>query len=300
MISERQSEGEILLRRYLLGETFAEEQQAVEQRLLNDQDYFDRLLRCEEELIDEYARGTMAGPDKQRFEGHFLNSPERRESLVFAQALNRYISEHAQWNPARAGLFPKWPVVMEAALMAAVVILVVALGLSVRTTVQLRERVEQDRVQLSQAGQREKVLTQQVEQQREQLNKLGQELARLQSPIFPVEPDMVVLVLTPGMSRAGDPTATANLGPRIHRLRLALRIEDGSYRSYQVELQTAEGQAVWSRDNLKARRTGRLKTVEIILPTTLLTRSDYLAILAGKTSAGIEKIGTYNFSIVRK
>src|SRR5205809_12737 len=117
MIAGREREDEVMLRRYLLGQTSEEEQLALEQRLLNEQEYFDHLLRSEEELIDEFTRGEMADPDREKFEGHFLSSPERRESLLFAQALNRYLSTHKQWIPARSGLFPRWPVFKEVALM---------------------------------------------------------------------------------------------------------------------------------------------------------------------------------------
>jgi cell division protein FtsB len=299
MIAERR-QNEMQLRRYLLGQAGEEEQRAIEHGLLTDQEYFDQLLKREEELIDEYACGAMQGADKECFEKHFLATPERRENLAFAQALHRYFTSQKRSRAGAGEVFHARPIRINIALTAAVAVLAVVSALLLLVTLQLRRQVEQNRAELSQDGQREKALSQQVEQQREQLNKLNQELARLQSPIFPVEPDTMALLITPGMTRAGDPIPTANLGPGIHRLRLALKIEDGSYRSYQVELQTAEGQAVWSRDNLKARRSGHLQTVEIVLPTTLLTRSDYLAVLTGKASTGIEKIGTYHFSIVRK
>lgn len=301
MIAGREREDEIMLRRYLLGQTAEEEQLALEQRLLSDQDYFDQLLRSEEELTDEYARGEMGNPDREKFEKYFLSSPERRESLAFAQALNRYLSTHKQQIPARSGLFPRWPVFMEVALMAAVVVLVAALGLMLRTTMQLREQVEQNRSQRAQAEQRAAMLTRQMEQQREQLNRLEQELARLEPLIRQGRSDLLSLVLTPGLSRASDPTPTLNLAPGIHRVRLDLKIEDGSYRSYRAEVQTAEGEIVWSREGLQTRQTGQRKIVEIVLPAALLTRSDYLVMLTGITPTGAaDKIGTYHFSMIRK
>jgi hypothetical protein len=301
MIAGRQREEEVLLRRYLLGQTSEEEQLALEQRLLREQDYFDQLLRSEEELTDEYARGEMGSPDREKFEGYFLSSPERRESLAFAQALNRYLSTHEQQAPARPGLFPRWPVFIEISLMAAVVVLVAAVGLILRTNTQLREQVEENRSQRVQTEQRAATLTRQMEQQQEQLNRLEQELARLEPLIRQDDSDLLSLVLTPGLSRASDQIPTLNLTPGIHRVRLDLKIEDGSYRSYRAELQTAEGQAVWSRANLSARRTGHRQVVEIILPAVLLTRSDYLVMLTGMAPTGAsDKIGTYHFSVIRK
>ena len=301
MIPGLQHEDEILLRHYLLGQASAEEQRTIEQRLLSDQDYFDQLLRFEEELTDEYARGEMESPDREKFEGHFLNSPERRESLAFSQALTRYFLARRQQSAIRPGLFSRWPLLIEATLMAAVVVLVGVLGLMLRTTMQLREQVEQNRSQRVQAEQQVAMLTRQIEQQQEQLNQLEQELARLEPLIRQSDSDLLSLVLTPGLSRAGDPTATLNLASGIHRVQLDLKIEDGSYRSYRAEIQTAEGEVVWSREGLKARRTGHQQVIQIALPTVLLTRSDYLVMLTGIASTGAsDKIGTYHFSIIRK
>jgi type II secretory pathway pseudopilin PulG len=295
MIAERQHEDEVLLRRYLLGQTSEEEQLMLEQRLLSDQEYFDQLLRSEEELTDEYARNEMVGHDRKRFEEYFLSSPERREGVAFAQALNRYLSKHKQQVPATPGLFSRWPVSMQVALMAAMVILVAALGLMLRMNMQLRKQAEQDRSQRAQVEQQAMILTRQTDQQREQLKQMEEELHRQG------DSDLVSLVLSPGLSRDGNPTATLNLASGIHRVQFDLKIEDGSYRRYHAELQTVEGTIVWSQDNLQAHRTGQHQAVEMILPAALLTRSDYLIMLTGITPTGTsDKIGTYYFNVIKK
>jgi hypothetical protein len=81
---------ETRLRRYLLGETEPEELRAIEQRLLRDRRYFNKLLRLEEALTDEYVRGEMEPAQRERFELYFLNSPERLEKLQFAKAFGKY------------------------------------------------------------------------------------------------------------------------------------------------------------------------------------------------------------------
>jgi hypothetical protein len=123
------------------------------------------------------------------------------------------------------------------------------------------------------------MLTRQIEQQREEIKRLEQELARLEPLIGQGDSDLLSLVLTPGLSRAGDPTATLSLASGIHRVQFDLKIEDGSYRSYRAEVQTAEGEVVWSREVLQTRQTGHRQVIEIILPAALLTRSDYLVML---------------------
>src|SRR5215472_7081393 len=87
---------EILLQKYLLGQASAEDQRTIEQRLMVEQDYFDRLLKTEEELTDSYVRGKLTVPDKEAFEKHFLCSPERQRNLEFARALNHYLLAQSQ------------------------------------------------------------------------------------------------------------------------------------------------------------------------------------------------------------
>lgn len=300
MIAGQQRQNETALRRYLLGQTEGEERRFIEEKLLADQEYFDQLLRCEEELIDEYACGQMRGADKECFEKYFMASPEHRENVGFAQAFHRYLAAQKRSHAGAWTFSPRWAARTSIALMGAVVILIAALTWSMRTVMQLREQVEQNRAQLLQADQREKILTQQIEQQREQIARLREELAQLQSPVLPAGSDLVSLVLAPGMNR-GDPSATAGLSSGTHRLRLSLKVGGENYPSYQVELQTAEGQVVWSRNNLKAHRSGQSQTVEFILPASLITRSDYLVVLSGtNTSGGLDKINTYHFSVIRK
>jgi hypothetical protein len=297
MIAGEQRQDEIPLRRYLLGQAADEEQRMIEQNLLANQEYFDQLLKCEEELIDEYASGAMKGADKEYFDKHFMASPERRESVAFAQALHRY---WASQQRSRAGMWELSPGVaarMNIALMAAVIVLAAASALMLRTTLQLRRLVEQNQAELARGEQREKTLTEQVAR----LTSLIQELSKEGPSTHKDDSDLASLILSPGVSRAGDPSATLNLSPNIHRLKLILRLEGESYHGYQAEIQNTEGGIVWKNDSVRVRQTGTRRTAELIVPTSLITRSDYLVILSGtNTFRSFDKIGTYHFSITRK
>jgi hypothetical protein len=84
------TDDETRLRRYLLGDIEPQERGAIEQRLLRDRRYFNGLLRLEEALTDEYARGEMGPAQREQFELYFLNSTERLENLQFSEAFGRY------------------------------------------------------------------------------------------------------------------------------------------------------------------------------------------------------------------
>jgi hypothetical protein len=85
------SEDEASIRRYLLGVLPDAEAEQLEQRCAGDEARFEEIQEIEDELIDDYASGALAGQDRTRFEEYFLCSPERREKLRFALT----ITEHA-------------------------------------------------------------------------------------------------------------------------------------------------------------------------------------------------------------
>lgn len=95
------SEEEMSLHAYLLGGLPLDEQMRLEERLLLDREYVELLLIVEEELIDDYLRGTLSDRDRARFETHFLITPDRRQKLRRARVLRRYVN-NAQAIPAQA------------------------------------------------------------------------------------------------------------------------------------------------------------------------------------------------------
>lgn len=88
-------EQESQLRRYMLGETRLEEQVLIEQRLFLDRDYVELSQSVEDDLIDDYVHDDLTAVERQEFETHFLKTPERREDLRIAQAVQRHLASEA-------------------------------------------------------------------------------------------------------------------------------------------------------------------------------------------------------------
>lgn len=310
---EQVIEDEIVIRRYLMGEISQEELCLIEERLLTDRRYFNTLLRIEEDLIDQYAEGETDERERERFESHFLNAPERRERVEFARVLSRYISTEKIRERSKATTSnrrkPVWQgrLIQAFSISAALLLVASTLWLLIETS-RLRAQMEQ---QHSEFGQREEELKRQADEQlsrnqemarqidrnQVEIARMEQEIARLQGGDRS-ESDMASLALIAGLSRDQDRIAVANLSPATKSLRLELETDGESYRSYRVGVQTAEGQTIWSRDSLRARRDG--KSVIITLPAALLTRSDYVVALDGRRAGGYERISTYHFRVVRK
>ena len=86
----RKTDDQNAVRRYLLRQLSASEQESVELRLLSDDEFSKELEIGEDELIEEYLAGGLSRSERKQFEETFLASPERQQKLKAAEAVNRY------------------------------------------------------------------------------------------------------------------------------------------------------------------------------------------------------------------
>jgi hypothetical protein len=327
---EQSAEEVILIRRYLLGEIAEQDREQIEVRLLTDPQYFNQLVKGEEELTDQYVRCGLSRHEREMFENHFMNTPERREDVAFAMALNRYVSSKAIGTPVAGGprawtafltdLSPRWRTARNAALACAALLLMVTVAWLLMKTARLQrqiaevgaERAESRRLEqelkqrLDEQRSRGEDLARQLEISRSRLAQIDREIASLSKAAgeLRTEAGVVSLALFPGLGRDAADTAqtrTAILSSGARRLRLELGTDHPGFTRYRAEVLTAEGDLVWSRDALRERSTGIGKAVVITLPVALLTRKAYLVMLSGAAAGDkYERTGTYYFDIIRK
>lgn len=303
MTETQHHEEETMLRSYLLGLAPAEEQKRVEERLLTDEDYFNELERVEECLTDNYVRGEIKGIEKKQFESHFLKSGERQKGLEFAKLLDRYFSERdVAWSsslPSSA----KWRGVMEIVLASAAIILMAASVLLFRQVSNLRGEVAHLQQERAAADKQQRSLAGQLAGQQQLVARLTQELADLKNPADPGDPDIVSLSLNPGLVRTGANVRRAIIPAHAQALRLELKLQGIRYRDYRAQVETAEGDVIWTANGLiphSMRHSGQ-KAVILVLPVAPLTRSQYLVRLTRPTQSGTaENVGTYYLNITRK
>jgi hypothetical protein len=327
---ELSAEEVILIRRYLLGEITEQDRDPIEARLLTDPQYFNQLVRVEDELTDQYVRRELSQHEREMFEGHFMTAPQRRENVAFAMALHRYVSSEANGRRVAGGarartafltyLSPRWRMARNASLACAALLLAVAVAWLLMETARLQRRLAEvgaERAESSRLGQelqrrldeqrsQGEDLARQLENSRGRLAQLDREVARLSKASGRIQTvaGVLSLALLPGLGRDAADTAqttTAVLGPGARRLRLELETDHPGFTRYRAELLTAEGDLVWRRDALRERPTSNGKVVVITLPVALLTKNAYLVTLSG-ASAGdnYARIGSYYFDITRK
>lgn len=75
------------LRDWLLAKLAPGEAEALEQRLIEDEDFAARLRAVENDLLDDLARGALAGDERARAAAYFAATPKDRARLRIARAL---------------------------------------------------------------------------------------------------------------------------------------------------------------------------------------------------------------------
>lgn len=322
----QQIEDESYIRRYLLGELSDEEREQVERRLLANEDYYQRVLVAEDELIYDFVCDELPAEEKTSFRQHVLPVPERREDVKFARALRRYVRETAPHEvevPAAGGKRPvSWLAPLAAFFQrpavgfSLAVALLLALALSAWMATQnwkLRNRVAQFQASPTPASSPED-LNEQLALERQRVANLTDELLREhelraaaeqnleaakrqpgQTPAPGATPaptyvtTVASILLTPGVTRdeTGDAVKKVPVPRGARQIPLQLDLAANDYPSYMAVLKTVGGQKeLLSRKMLRAHASGGRITVSLSLPAKLLSRGDYQIELSGRTSTG--------------
>ena len=75
-----------LLVKYLLGSLSAEETERLDELSVSDDAFASRLSEVENDLVDDYVRGTLSPETAKQLLAIYESSPERRQKLKFAKA----------------------------------------------------------------------------------------------------------------------------------------------------------------------------------------------------------------------
>jgi hypothetical protein len=289
------------IRSYLLGEMSSQEQSHIEERLVTDGEYFERVELAEHELIEAYLRKELSAIERARFESHFLSAPERRQRLEMSRVLRATLLEDAETRTAPAPVhFPstsklhlRW-----LAVAASLLICLGAVGMwALRLTNSRELAVKQEREQ-----------REQLAAQGKRIEELQQELNRertIQSENRQPSENFLAFLLKPDLVLRGKSSQPTNLvvDPKTRSVQLRLAIEapaNQPYAAYRAELTTASGSGVLETSRLVATGWGSRRIVALTVPADLLVPRQYRITLWGKMSDGeFEELGTYSFRIAR-
>ena len=84
---------ESLIRNYFFDELPEREQDLVQERLLEDPEFFEASLIIEGELMDDYALGLLSHNDRLRLEEGLLKSPQQYRRVQLTRTLEQFLLE---------------------------------------------------------------------------------------------------------------------------------------------------------------------------------------------------------------
>jgi hypothetical protein len=308
------------LERYLLGGMTEDERAALEREYFNDRSLFEEVVRVENELVDEYARGLLPPPTRERFEQNYLSHPARRERARFAEALAVQIDRTNEvaagarararppwlsWLAAWRGPRLIWAMTAALLLVASIAALFVFRGRQAPETSvaevgsPARERRASESPPQPTPGQ-----TPQVELPAEATN------ARAEQPPAPpapptatkATPAFVTLTLTVAGTRgSGEGPATLVIPARTEHVRLRLNMRESDYARYSVVLRAAGGGEIFERGQLVPRSTRFGAGLALDVPARILPAGDYVLTLKGVGETGeVEEVSKSLIRVERR
>ena len=284
-----------LIRKYLLGSLKGEEREQLEERVLLDPEFRNRVLVVEENLIEEYAEGALEDEERQSFQEMFYANPQRRLEVLVVESLQQHAgaswwvrllralqdklavsrdatrSAHSSRNVAPLEWFPGFGKAVIAFAVLVTLVLAFLIVQSLRRPEQVPSTLTQD-------------------QTRHDL--VERELARLNSLESQSTP-VVAATLAPGLSRGDEsqgpeefPTVMLPRGTESAQLKLLLRPLANEYMSFQATLAPVGGRESYQVDLKPAGLSAPAPAIVLTLPTNVLDDGDYRVQLSGQTADG--------------
>jgi hypothetical protein len=309
---------------YLLGRLTEEEQESVEQFYFGGEENIDLLAAAEDDLIDSYVRGELGASERERFEEFFLRSPERRERVETARALDRLLKKTPAAAPQPAPLtHPRFrraafwlPLAACLLVTAGGAFLVYRMLAARRANEAAHSRpAETDRAvrptPQQQPTSQQQSTPQQPDSQRARETPPAPRPTTPQptnsrpttlQPAAPRQRSIVAsILLTAGTSRGGGASQTLNIARGAERVRLLAEVSGEGYQSYEASLRTAEGAEVW-RGSVKAGGHKRgAAVVAFTTPARVFRGGDYTLSVTGLRGDGSpDAAGEYQFRVYRR
>jgi hypothetical protein len=290
---------------YLLGRLSDEDAQALEERYFRDSDLFERLRALETDLLDDYARGELAGQDRSDFERRLESSPLLRSRLESAVAIQRAFAlgsadaeaappagQHQRPLPRRPGL--AWLAGLGAA--AAVVLAVVGLNLH-RENGQLLTGIREAELVERRLEEENRSLHREISARPPAPNSSASA-----SPIVSVPVDVSGRVfsfrLVPGLLRDLHASNDVVVPKGIAAVVLEVPVGSGTGWRYRVRVETISGDLVLDQANVAASKRRGGDVAVLAFPASSIPAGDYvLKVARRRDGAPSEPVSDLAFRI---
>jgi anti-sigma factor RsiW len=279
-------EEEMLSRKYLLDELDDGEREQVEERLINDPEYFERVVMLEDELVEDYAFNVLSDYDHNKVAQRLLSTPQQIHKLEMTRAIKQYSETDEAESP-----FPLAGNRFVAFLQGHKL----AVGLSSAASLLLafvlfwaltRDPLQQELARLNRAS--------------ESSDQPASDPDRTDPSIYPI--NLTARRFRNIADAVQDERKKAVIPPEARVVQLRVLLATDYSQSYRVVLEKDDEEKVFSLDNLQAVAADGGKLLAIKLPAGILGPGYYQLIISkpGKYSEQFDDIGSYDFQVVDK
>lgn len=295
-------------RRFLLGAMTDEERAVFESKFFGDNEIFDHVRAVEDDLIEQYVRGTMSANDRRLFAASYLVSAANRKRVDLTRTMlkavsGRSVSEKVDsvsiWESLTAFVVGNRLAFGSAlAILAIVALSWLALTRSTKTEIARVETPD------TEARTTPSVVETPLPPPSVGNNEIA--LGRNQptpltrndnKPPNPPKVSTPVLALFAGSVRGGGNLAQLDLPRAANSARLQLNLESRDYDRYTAEVVDPDGRVVTRSPNIRA--SG--KRVEFLVPAAKLANGEYTVRLSGTNKEKMaESVADFPFRVIRK
>jgi hypothetical protein len=281
-----------LFRRYVLGAATDAERDSIERAYFEHADGLDAVSAAEDDLIDDYLSGRLGRDERERFEHHYLATPDHRRRVAVVRAI-RQIASKVPSIERRPSAAYWWTA---AGVAAAAVVLIIGVSRAMRVGI-----APTDPPVDSRATPTAPAVVPPIEGRgaRDESVKPAPDPRAPAATPRQVEPTLVSLSISPILSRGDDEPASITIARGTDTVRLILlgEPEQGRRRGKAI-VRTVAGREVWRGWTVTtaASPTGELARIDI--PAALVPPDDYIVQLLAidSTGAGHERY-RYFFSV---
>ncbi|HEX2270066.1 MAG TPA: zf-HC2 domain-containing protein [Pyrinomonadaceae bacterium] len=326
---EQERRTDQLITKYFFGELSDDEQRQLEERYFVDSEFLERMQAVEAELIEDYLAGALSKEAAAKLEAHMLQSPHQQRKLTFTESFLRVAAKQTDAIGLAAETKRKswsFPLILHRYIFTPATGAVAALAITLSFAAwvifdisRLRRELGELQKEQAVARAREQELQAAIAQlkgsKQTNGNTPGAQIDSQQSnstdeinarehrpsqlpPRASDELNVATLVLSPSVFRSGQELPKqVEILKNTRTLQLQLLYEGADASNYQAVVETADGDELLLKTNLKAKRSGNKQTVILDIPSALLTNRTYVLTL--RTSSGVD-LSRYTFAVTKK
>jgi len=316
----------MIYREYLLGLLTEKKQNEIEERYFTDNEYFEKMLAAEYELVEAYIGGELSRRERKRFDEYLLPNPKWQQKVANIRALKHIVNEESiKFSPEKISLvqsFADWgrkfissllePKMVVRFSYAMILFLVILGGVwTSREFRNLQTQIVNLEAEQSALSQKDKELGQQLGKQTDVANEFAEKfeqekqqrlkLEQLLDKIKPQPTQMPAFSLQPGLLRDTGEQKRLVVPQAAQSIQFELIIDPVSeYQDYAVTIKTVEGNEIWSQTGVQAQKLAWGQKVILNIHAIALPQNDYILTLEGIVPGDdFEIVHNYFFSVLK-